>query len=158
MVPGIMGSVLERAGTVVWPGRVVEMLGGYDQMDQLLDPELEATDLIRRYFISTQYQRLIDDLERWGFHETSDPPKLYPCPYDWRQPIEHTATRLAATVDRAVADRSGSAEVTIIGHSMGGLLARHYLESGSFDSRPGIRAVRLLVTLGTPHRGARRCR
>jgi hypothetical protein len=37
---------------------------------------------------------------------------------------------------------------------MGGLVSRHYLESGRFKDRPGFRAVRRLITLATPHRGA----
>jgi len=45
-------------------------------------------------------------------------------------------------------------EISIVAHSMGGLISRYYLESGRFDSRPGFQRVRDLITLGTPHRGA----
>ena len=37
---------------------------------------------------------------------------------------------------------------------MGGLVSRYYLESGEFSARPAFAAVRQLITLGTPHRGA----
>jgi hypothetical protein len=53
-----------------------------------------------------------------------------------------------------VAGRHPDAEVTIVAHSMGGLVSRHYLESGVFSARPGFARVKRLITLGTPHFGA----
>ncbi|MFD3536529.1 esterase/lipase family protein [Streptomyces sp. NPDC058664] len=44
--------------------------------------------------------------------------------------------------------RTGHAEVDIVGHSLGGLIARYYVQRLGGDSR-----VRTLVTLGTPHEG-----
>lgn len=149
-----MGSVLARGEVVVWPGDVVDLLGSYDDMEALLAPDLVATDLVRRYFISTQYQALVNDLEKLGFHEHSRPPTLYACPYDWRKPNEVAAATLSALVERAFADHAGEIEITLLGHSMGGLVCRYYLESGRFDGRDGFGAVRMLVTVGTPHRGA----
>ena len=119
VVPGIMGSVLERDGQAVWPGKVVDLLGRFGDMEALLAPDLVATDLIRRYFISTQYQKLLDDLEGWGFHERSRPPTLYPCPYDWRRRNEASAETLADLLERVVDDHDTRPEVTLIGHSMG---------------------------------------
>src|SRR5262249_14364636 len=71
-----------------------------------------------------------------------------------RLPNDVTAARLADAVDRTVVELGTEAEITLIGHSMGGLVARYYLESGRFSDRPGFDNVRRLVTLGTPHRGA----
>ncbi|MEK9518936.1 alpha/beta fold hydrolase [Streptomyces venezuelae] len=44
--------------------------------------------------------------------------------------------------------RTGHAEVDIVGHSLGGLIARYYVQRLDGDTR-----VRTLVTLGTPHSG-----
>ncbi|MFH9722742.1 esterase/lipase family protein [Streptomyces sp. NPDC017254] len=44
--------------------------------------------------------------------------------------------------------RTGHAEVDIVGHSLGGLIARYYVQRLGGDTR-----VRTLVTLGTPHSG-----
>ncbi|MFE0645264.1 esterase/lipase family protein [Streptomyces sp. NPDC058877] len=44
--------------------------------------------------------------------------------------------------------RTGHAEVDVVGHSLGGLVARYYVQCLGGDSR-----VRTLVTLGTPHAG-----
>ncbi|MGW2016168.1 esterase/lipase family protein [Streptomyces sp. NPDC001927] len=44
--------------------------------------------------------------------------------------------------------RTGHHEVDIVGHSLGGLIARHYVQRQGGDAR-----VRTLVMLGTPHSG-----
>lgn len=170
LIPGIMGSVLELvrrdAGgqvlsrEVIWPGSVASLLLPYGKMQELLSDEVEATDLIRSVSFSVQYQQLIDDLARCGFRErpaAGEKPTLYTCPYDWRKDNALSAAVLAARVDAAVAEHGADTEVTLIGHSMGGLVARYYLESGDFadgQKHAGFKAVRTLITLGTPHRGA----
>ncbi|MGW7818911.1 esterase/lipase family protein [Streptomyces puniciscabiei] len=45
-------------------------------------------------------------------------------------------------------ERTGSDRVDIVGHSLGGLIARYYVQCLGGDLR-----VRVLVTLGTPHSG-----
>ncbi|MFF7164809.1 lipase family alpha/beta hydrolase [Streptomyces sp. NPDC008086] len=47
-------------------------------------------------------------------------------------------------------ERTGSSQVDIVGHSLGGLIARYYVQCLGGDLR-----VRTLVTLGTPHSGTR---
>lgn len=54
VIPGIMGSELYLGEELVWPGRVSELLLPYRRMEQLLDPNLQARDLIRRYLHSMQ--------------------------------------------------------------------------------------------------------
>ncbi|MFD6372270.1 esterase/lipase family protein, partial [Streptomyces roseolus] len=48
----------------------------------------------------------------------------------------------------AVLARTGRTEVDLVGHSLGGLVARYYVQCLGGDAR-----VRTLVTLGTPHAG-----
>jgi len=57
------------------------------------------------------------------------------------------ARRLSAYVE-AVRAATGAAQVDLIGHSMGGVVARYYVQLGGGD---GI--VRNLVTIGSPHAG-----
>jgi triacylglycerol esterase/lipase EstA (alpha/beta hydrolase family) len=59
------------------------------------------------------------------------------------------ASRQLGDFIRDARDATNSAEVDVIGHSMGGIVGRHYVTFGGGD---GI--VRNLVTLGTPHVGA----
>ncbi|MFD8230642.1 lipase family alpha/beta hydrolase [Streptomyces sp. NPDC059696] len=47
-------------------------------------------------------------------------------------------------------ERTGAEQIDIVGHSLGGLIARYYVQCLGGD-----RYVRTLVTLGTPHSGTR---
>lgn len=49
-----------------------------------------------------------------------------------------------------ICERTGSSHVDVVGHSLGGLIARYYVQCLGGDLR-----VRTLVTLGTPHSGTR---
>jgi Predicted acetyltransferases and hydrolases with the alpha/beta hydrolase fold len=52
----------------------------------------------------------------------------------------------------------GDQPAILIGHSMGGLIIRHYLEkSTELHDRPSL-DVRAVITLGTPHQGAKLAR
>ncbi len=153
IIPGIMGSVLELNGEVIWPGSLLELKLPYKKMAKLLQPNLVATDVIRSFSISEQYQKLIDDLAKCGFREDDNPKTLYVLPYDWRKDNALAADKLAALIDEAVT-QNGATEISLIGHSMGGLVSRYYLESGNFNTRPGYQSIRRLITLATPHRGA----
>ena len=61
--------------------------------------------------------------------------------------IRTVAGHLAEEVERIVAE-TGYERIHIIGHSMGGLIARYYVTRLGGDAR-----VHTLVTLGTPHDG-----
>lgn len=66
--------------------------------------------------------------------------------------VRVAARVLAAEVERICAD-SGYEQVHVVGHSLGGLIARYYVQALGGDSR-----VHTLVTLGTPHRGTHAAR
>lgn len=61
--------------------------------------------------------------------------------------VRVVAGRLAALVERVCAETDYE-RVHVIGHSMGGLVARYYVQRMGGDAR-----VHTLVTLGTPHEG-----
>lgn len=82
------------------------------------------------------------------------PANFFEFPYDWRRDNRVAARRLDRLVATALPrwkEYSGSAdaEVVLLAHSMGGLVARYWLEV-----MEGWRACRALVTFGTPHRGS----
>ncbi|MFI8358599.1 esterase/lipase family protein [Streptomyces sp. NPDC085612] len=60
-----------------------------------------------------------------------------------------TARHLARRVEELCA-RTGQDRVDLVGHSLGGLVGRYYVQRLGGDAR-----VRTLVTLGTPHSGTR---
>ncbi|OAH13117.1 lipase family alpha/beta hydrolase [Streptomyces jeddahensis] len=61
-----------------------------------------------------------------------------------------TAAELLGRHIEEICERTGHREVDIVGHSLGGLIARYYVQRLGGDVR-----VRTLVTLGTPHSGTR---
>src|SRR5579884_199639 len=106
------------------------------------------------------YDRLLAHLEKLGHqrvHPDPDAPpgNLLPVPYDWRLSNRYNARRLARIVEpalqrwRAQGGPYAEARLVFICHSMGGLIARWYLEHEG-----GAEVTRKLITLGTPYRGA----
>ena len=61
--------------------------------------------------------------------------------------IDHFVHQVATRIDEILA-ATGAAQVAIVGHSMGGLVARAYLR------RHGPAKVSTVITIGTPHRGS----
>jgi pimeloyl-ACP methyl ester carboxylesterase len=61
--------------------------------------------------------------------------------------IDYFARQLAERIE-GICSATGAAQVSLVGHSMGGLVARAYLR------RFGPRRVAKLVTIGTPHHGS----
>jgi pimeloyl-ACP methyl ester carboxylesterase len=62
--------------------------------------------------------------------------------------IEQFADQLAERIAE-IEKRTGATQVVLVGHSMGGLVARAYLR------KAGGAHVRKLITIGTPHEGSR---
>ena len=81
--------------------------------------------------------------------------------YDWRRDLVESARRLDETLD-ALADARGDADTrfNIVGHSMGGLIARYYLRYGTAEPDPdapvtwaGARRIRNLILVAVPNAG-----
>jgi len=75
-------------------------------------------------------------------------------PYDWRRDNRVAARRLKMLIDSRLPQwrkfsGAADAKVILLAHSMGGLVARYYLEV--LEGWPD---CRLLITLGTPFRGS----
>jgi pimeloyl-ACP methyl ester carboxylesterase len=71
-------------------------------------------------------------------------PKVYT--YDWRKRIPDNESDLKTYIDSQV---TTGGKLNIIGHSMGGLLARSYLETEQDNNK-----VDKLMTVGSPHKGS----
>jgi triacylglycerol lipase len=61
--------------------------------------------------------------------------------------VRSTAERMGAQIER-LCEESGSDQIHIVGHSLGGLIARYYVQRLGGSER-----VHTCVTLGTPHQG-----
>ncbi|MEM9254173.1 MAG: hypothetical protein AAGA91_01920 [Pseudomonadota bacterium] len=153
LIPGIMGSSLELPDEEVWPPTVGEVIFGYKRIQKLLRDDLEVGQIIRRVGPKAVYKTLIEDLAVCGYTEHSTTRKLVLFPYDWRRSNADTADTLADRMDQLVVEHPG-AVITLMAHSMGGLISRYLLESGRYSGRSFFNAVTQLITLGTPHIGA----
>jgi triacylglycerol lipase len=111
----------------------------------LLDPELAATPVLlvhgyahnRSGFLAMSRQ-----LKRAGFRHVDA--FNYNALTDG---IPEAAARLGAEVERVLA-ATGARRVMLVGHSMGGMVARYYVQQlGGEDT------VDTVVTMGSPHRG-----
>jgi len=73
---------------------------------------------------------------------------LFTFPYDWRVDNNLTAELLKEKI-RLVKEITGASKVDIIAHSMGGLVARSYVESSDYQND-----IDQVIFLGTPHKGS----
>ena len=92
------------------------------------------------------YQPLIDALKDAGYEEGKT---LFVAYYDWRLPNVLSAQQYLKPIIEQAKQASGRSQVDIIAHSMGGILARAYIQGGHYDLD-----VHQLFLLGTPNYGS----
>ncbi|MDX6330260.1 MAG: triacylglycerol lipase [Streptomycetaceae bacterium] len=68
--------------------------------------------------------------------------------YNWLATDVRSAARLLAEEVERLCDSTGHERVHVIGHSLGGLVARYYVQRMGGDAR-----VHTVITLGAPHQG-----
>jgi pimeloyl-ACP methyl ester carboxylesterase len=169
-LPGISGSTLLRNGRAVWGMSWSAIMGAilrHSLDDLTIANETGADDLGD----GVEVGEVLDDvhiipglwkIEAYGgfCRELCATAGLvqgqnfYPFAYDWRRDNRVSARRLKAFADEKLhAWRKFSGiedpRLILVAHSMGGLVARYYIEC-----LEGWRSVRRLVTLGTPHLGS----
>lgn len=173
LLPGILGSVLERDGREVWAlargaifrglvtlgGSVNDLRLGADDPDaDDLGDGVRATKLMPDVHLVPGFWKIdgYGKIKRWLFDrfEFEDGVNWFDFPYDWRRDNRVAARRLAEATPRWLDDyrrRPGKqdAKLVVIGHSMGGLVARHFLEVLG-----GWKQTKALLTFGTPYRGS----
>ncbi len=75
---------------------------------------------------------------------------LFPVPYDWKRNLDYIVDEyLIKAIDHAK-EKSGATKVDIIAHSMGGLVARAYIQNKTKYRND----INKLVMAGTPHQGS----
>jgi pimeloyl-ACP methyl ester carboxylesterase len=177
VVPGILGSELLRpGGTLVWLN-LGNVFGYHDlslpyrlplaesRDDLVPGPLLGAERVVPRLFGFTEYADLLELFEAAGFRRFA-PGRVgasyHLFSYDWRRDLVESAHRLHETLE-ALADARGdrNARFNVIGHSMGGLVARYYLRYGASEPREdahvtweGARRIATLILGSTPSGGA----
>ncbi len=174
LVPGIMGSELRDAhNRVVWgmkPGVLFRQLASRDVLKRLQLKPGAPDDGIRPSGLIAfpSYLPILDGIEPYTEmtealrSTTLHPDAVLEFPYDWRRSVASNATLLEAAAiahlegwKRRVRDlpdydpRGDEPKLTLVCHSMGGLLARYFNEVlGHRD------ITRRVISLGTPYAGS----
>jgi Lecithin:cholesterol acyltransferase len=173
LLPGITGSVLRKDGKDVWnvtAGSVLRALLslGQNVKDLALDEDPADVDDLGDGVTAPKIMRdihLIPGLWKIdGYSKTLryvtdtfdvvQGENFFEFPYDWRRDNRVAARKLAKDAQGWLAawrEKSGAADAKLIlvGHSMGGIISRYYLEC-----LDGWRDTRVLVTFGTPYSGS----
>jgi hypothetical protein len=171
IVPGILGSVLEKGGKEIWglsaeagvrglltAGKSVKALelDGDSPTDEFLDDDVRATALIDDLHLIPGlwkidgYGRIAAVLRQQL--DLQDGVNLFTFPYDWRRDIRSSAIRLQKASAGWLEERRKTepdAKLVLLCHSMGSLVARWFLHKLG-----GWRDTRLVVTFGAPYRGS----
>ena len=92
-----------------------------------------------------EYDGLIQTLKNLGYVENTN---LFIWFYDWRQPISDLSTQLDTYLSNNIFSIPEVDTINIVGHSLGGLVARAWTQSGNNKSK-----INNLITLGSPHQG-----
>jgi len=144
----------EESGTIVNGGVVLD---GYRKNDLIADPLVVIPGITGSAQVLGQWQLdpithiyddLIDALKRNGYEEDVN---LFPFPYEWRNTNKTSALYLQAKIEDILQETRMS-KVDIAAHSMGGLVARAYIEE--IEGTQYDNTIDQLITLGTPQRGS----
>ncbi|MDD3487638.1 MAG: right-handed parallel beta-helix repeat-containing protein [Candidatus Moranbacteria bacterium] len=116
---------------IIIPG----IMGSWENYDGewKIDPIFHTYDNLRDEFLANDYEAGVNYFE---------------FPYEWRNSNVGNAIILAEKIED-IKDTTGRSKVDIVAHSMGGLLAREYIESDYYADD-----VDQLITIGTPQLGA----
>lgn len=178
LLPGLMGSVLTQVKNGkkedLWEPSIgaalSAMFSGSDRYEKLylkedpldrdiLDDGIVASRVMPNVHLIPGFWKIdgyttISNYIQKNFEVTKDE-NFFEFAYDWRRDNRVSAWKLDVSIKtwlkkwREKRPENKNAKVILIGHSMGGIVARHYLEV-----RNGWEHTKALVTFGTPYRGS----
>jgi len=147
-LPGLMGSEFWIGNERVWPN-VKTIFTNPEIFSYPSKIPLEPRNIVDEVVIipnlikQDQYNRLGDYLvEELNYQRGVD---FFEFPYDWRQDVRVSARQLGELVESL----PGAQPVIIIGHSLGTMVTRYYIERLG-----GHRRVERAILMGGPHKGA----
>ncbi|MGH8720289.1 MAG: esterase/lipase family protein [Burkholderiales bacterium] len=183
LIPGAFGSRLRDAKTKeeVWPGSLFNILfNDYEQIALPIDRKtmhpaettLEAYGVFDAAAGRDYYGQIMRTLEQAGGYVRGKPGqpakkterRYYVFAYDWRQDNVESAKQLDRLIEQIRVDYGDrKLKADLVGHSMGGLIARYYLRYGTTDvldsndfpiNNHGASRVRKIILVGTPNLGS----
>jgi hypothetical protein len=174
LLPGITGSVMKKYGKVVWGysaktiAKALFTAGGSMVVDLALphdDPDVDDLGdgivadalmpdlhLLPGIWKIDGYGKVVETIK--ATFAVTEGKNFFQFPYDWRRHNKVAARKLAKAAHNWLENwrrSSGNqnAKLVLIGHSMGGLVSRYYLEC-----MEGWKVTKALITFGTPYRGS----
>ena len=120
------------------PVVVIPGFGGSWDLEAIMKNETGTNWRIPSFI--KNYDGIVQSFKNAGFVEDEN---LFIFPYDWRKPLSSLADDLKSFID----SKSLAGKVNLVGHSMGGLVAR------SFAQKYGTGKVDKILTAGSPHLG-----
>ena len=167
VLPGVIATYL-RDEYPLPPESIWEVLESSKQYERAsLHPDnlryeaIEPARVLPGQLYEIAYKELIEELRHNLRLRDDQAVPVYPCPYDWRQPLAASCARLGPFIDEVIertlllrhynadADYKAKPRVDLVGHSMGGLIIAGYLASTGANHRVGS-----VVTLATPFQGS----
>jgi pimeloyl-ACP methyl ester carboxylesterase len=134
VLPGIMGSrlglVARRSYSLLWLHPSAVANGSLLQLAMPSPRALRAVGVMLPGYLKLRLR-----LEIAGFRPVF-------CPFDWRRDVDHLGREFARLIER-----SGERKALVVGHSMGGVIARAAL---AYDQR----RIAKLIQLGAPNDGS----
>ena len=134
VLPGIMGSrlglVARRSYSLLWLHPTAVANGSLTQLAMPGSRALRAVGVMLPGYLKLRLR-----LEIAGFRPVF-------CPFDWRRDLDQLARSFVRLIER-----SGERKALVVGHSMGGLVARAAL---AYDKR----RIARLIQLGAPNDGS----
>ncbi len=95
--------------------------------------------------VVTEYNGLINSLNNAQYIKNQD---YYIFPYDWRKNIEDSSDNLDDFINEKILKDNENTKITIIGHSLGGLIGRIWTQ------KHGNNNISKLISVGSPHKGS----
>ena len=163
VIPGITGTSLRDAYLLppepVWTSLTKHYGRSALHPDDLRFDAIEPARIVLDHLFHIVYDEFLEEL-RHNLRQREDRPvPVFPFSYDWRQPLEVVEAQLHDFVGEVIertkllkhytsTSFTQKPQVSLIGHSMGGLIIAGYLERYGANA-----AVAKVATLATPFRG-----
>lgn len=151
-VPGLFGcSMIGSDGVQLWPPVAQpEPMDPFTRAAGLRDEGTRVGGIVEQindpFLFQPVYGPILDTLK------SLPGVNVIPFAYDWRRDVIGESEKLGAVVQDCVQGKDD--QVVIVAHSLGGLVARAFLEAPTFQKAPWFKAVQRFIAIATPHLGA----
>jgi len=117
--------------------------GSWNHEAMILGEEVNQEDWNPTPFVDV-YDDIIQTFKNAGYSTDGEEKNLFVFNYDWRKPVDQIAEDLSLFIQ----NNADGEDIDLVGHSLGGLVARAYVQNNPGNS------IDQLITVGSPHKGS----